>query len=147
VIARLVHALVGWADAHGAAAFAAPDVYYTERDHVTPDAVLVGADTLDVIRDRHIAGPPDLIVEVSSPSTRRYDVITKRALYEAQGFAEYWFVDLEAERVEVYRIADGHYPAPELVGRSAAIEPPHLPGLRVEVDDILRPLPGAAGGG
>lgn len=84
----------------------------------------------------------DLLVEVSSPSTRRLDVVVKRGLYERLGVTEYWFVDLDADRVEVYRLADGAYGDPLLVGFDGHLTPPHLPGLVVEVADILRPVPG-----
>jgi Uma2 family endonuclease len=38
-------------------------------------------------------GPPGLIVEVFSPSTRRFDRIRKRRDYEQIGIGEVWFVD------------------------------------------------------
>ena len=40
-----------------------------------------------------------LAVEVLSPSTARYDRLTKRRLYQQQG-VEYWIVDLDARVVE-----------------------------------------------
>jgi Uma2 family endonuclease len=40
-----------------------------------------------------------LAVEVLSPSTARYDRLTKRRFYQQQG-VEYWIVDLDARIVE-----------------------------------------------
>ena len=40
-------------------------------------------------------GPPDLVVEVLSPSTRRLDTIRKRNDYPRIGVAELWFIDPE----------------------------------------------------
>jgi Uma2 family endonuclease len=146
VATRIVRRLVEWADEHGAAAFVEPDVYVSERSFVIPDVVLLAADTLARLDPKRIELTPDLLVEVSSPSTRRLDVVVKRALYERIGVAEYWFADLDADRVEVYRLVDDAYPAPMIVGRGEVLEPPHLPGLRVEVDDALRPIGGALDG-
>jgi Uma2 family endonuclease len=49
---------------------------------------------------------PFLIVEVISPSTARYDRLTKRRRYQRSGVAEYWIVDLDARVVERWRPAD-----------------------------------------
>jgi Uma2 family endonuclease len=137
VIALLSHYLVEWALAHGGEAYAEPDVYYSDRDGVVPDVVLVSAATAAMLDPEVIDRAPDLIVEVSSPSTRGHDLVRKRALYEAQGVPEYWFADLDADRIEVYRLADGSYPPPAIVERGGAIAPPHLPGLHVAVADAL----------
>lgn len=48
-------------------------------------------------------GIPILIVEVLSPSTARYDRITKRRFYQRSGVPVYWIVDLDARLVEVWR--------------------------------------------
>jgi Uma2 family endonuclease len=69
--------------------------------------------------------------------------VTKRAHYERVGVPEYWFVDLEADRVEACRLAGGRYRPPDIVERGGVLEPAHLPGLTVEVDDILAEPRGA----
>jgi Uma2 family endonuclease len=115
-------------------------VSYTDRDVVIPDVVLLRAETLTRISERHIDVPPDLVVEVSSPSTRRLDVVVKRALYEQHGVPAYWFVDLDADRVEVYQLDAGRYGTPELVGPGGVLRAAQLAGLVVGVDDVLRPL-------
>ncbi len=48
-------------------------------------------------------GIPLLTVEVLSPSTARYDRITKRRFYQRSGVPFYWIVDLDARLVEVWR--------------------------------------------
>jgi Uma2 family endonuclease len=42
---------------------------------------------------------------------------------------EYWFVDLDADRVEVYRIEEGRYARPVLFARGDTLGTP--PGSRV----------------
>lgn len=45
-------------------------------------------------------GRPDLAVEVISPSSRRYDRVTKLAWYASIGVPEYWLVDRDARIIE-----------------------------------------------
>ncbi|PWK11588.1 Uma2 family endonuclease [Tumebacillus permanentifrigoris] len=55
------------------------------------------------IDDRGCVGAPDLVVEISSPSTWKRDKNEKLRLYLKAGVREYWIVNLELEVVEVYR--------------------------------------------
>jgi Uma2 family endonuclease len=74
-------------------------------------------------------------VEVSSPSSRRTDLLRKRDRYERYGVPAYGFVDLDADRVEVYRLADGRFGYPVLPGRDARLTSDLLPGVVLGVAD------------
>ena len=39
--------------------------------------------------------PPDIVVEILSPSTRGIDLVRKMALYARSGVPEYWIADPE----------------------------------------------------
>jgi len=89
--------------------------------------------------DRFTDIAPDLVVEVSSPSTRRLDLIHKRGLYEREGVAEYWFVDLDEDHVDVHRLDDqGRYGLPRTLGPDAALTCLAAPGLALPVADLFR---------
>ncbi|MEX2552899.1 MAG: Uma2 family endonuclease [Actinomycetota bacterium] len=63
---------------HGGDAFFAPtDVFLADDNVVEPDLLFVRADHLDRVELRFVNGPPDLVVEISSPSTRRIDIVRK----------------------------------------------------------------------
>lgn len=64
----------------------------------------------------------------------------KRALYERIGVPEYWFADLDADRIEIHRLVDGAYGPPILATMDDQVTPPHLPGLSIDVADALRPI-------
>lgn len=49
--------------------------------------------------EAHEMGRPLLLIEVLSPSTARFDRVTKRVRYQREG-VEYWIVDLDARLVE-----------------------------------------------
>ena len=82
--------------------FTAPlDVFIPGGDPVQPDVLVVLPDGKALVELRGIEGPPDLIIEVVSPSNRGRDLLTKRALYARAGVGEYWLVDPEARTIEI----------------------------------------------
>ena len=80
---------------------------------------------LTVICDKHkirkdgCHGAPDLIVEILSPSTRRWDLGTKTRKYREIGVRELWIVDLSRRSVAVRRSET--WDMPVLYGYSAKI--------------------------
>ncbi len=82
--------------------FTAPlDVFLPGADPVQPDVmVILQGNTLNLAM-RGIEGPPDLLVEVLSPSNRDHDLLTKRALYARARVREYWIADPEAKTLEI----------------------------------------------
>ena len=51
--------------------------------------------------NRGILGAPDLVVEILSPSTAKYDFGKKMELYLAYGVKEYWVVDTKAQTIHL----------------------------------------------
>jgi Uma2 family endonuclease len=52
---------------------------------------------------------PDWLCEVHSPSTRGYDLVTKRAYYARIGVGHLWYIDPEARSLTVSRLENGHW--------------------------------------
>lgn len=99
----------------GRRAFAGPIEMVLATDTlVRPDLVILSDEQAGQVVDARIIDVrPDVVVEVSSPTTRRMDLVWKRNLYERAGIPEYWFVDLEVLRVDVHRLdGSGHYGLP-----------------------------------
>ena len=61
-----------------------------------PDLAFLRAERRSAIRDNHLEGAPDLVVEVLSPRTADRDVGPKFAVYQRHGVMEYWVLDPEA---------------------------------------------------
>ncbi len=80
------------------------DVYLTDNDRVIPDVMIVC--NRDIIKKDGIHGAPDLVIEVLSPSTARYDRGHKKDAYEAASVQEYWIVEPEVRSLEVYLLKD-----------------------------------------
>ncbi|HEX9889141.1 MAG TPA: Uma2 family endonuclease [Nitriliruptorales bacterium] len=126
-----------YAHDHPGEAFVAPfDVRLDDRNVFQPD-VLYLRDPADRLTDALVDGPPDLVIEVSSPSTRRLDLVRKRRHYEAHGVPEFWFVDLDADRVAVYRLTDGRYTEPTFAERGDVLTALATPDLALDVDALL----------
>ena len=65
------------------------------RNVLQPDLAFYRAKRHGQIRDNHVEGAPDLVVEVLSPSTADRDIRSKFAKYEQHGVIEYWVLDPE----------------------------------------------------
>lgn len=77
-------------------------------DVVQPDICVIC--DLSKLDERGCLGAPDLVVEVLSPSSLKYDWNYKFNLYETAGVREYWIVDPKAKIVNVFLLqSDGRY--------------------------------------
>jgi Uma2 family endonuclease len=83
------------------------DVLFAEGDYLEPDLVYVAAERSHLLSDRGVEGPPDLVVEVVSPSTAGRDRGLKLERYRRYGVHTYWVVDPDDGTVEVWDLAAG----------------------------------------
>ena len=84
------------------------------------------------------ADPPDLAVEVLSPSTRRIDREEKAAEYAEAGVTEYWIVDPEGRSIEVLTGAGPEgYTSRRRFGPGDEVTSTVLPGLVVSVAALI----------
>ena len=83
------------------------DVLFGEGDYLQPDLVFVRRDRAHLMSPRGIEGPPDLVVEILSPSSAHRDRGVKLERYRHFGVPEYWVVDIDARAVEVWRLGEG----------------------------------------
>ena len=80
-------------------------VRLSARDTFQPDLAFYRAARSGLIRDNHVEGAPDLVVEVLSPRTADRDTGPKFAAYERHGVIEYWILDPETLAHRFYRRA------------------------------------------
>jgi Uma2 family endonuclease len=115
------------------------DVVLGELDVVVPDVVFVGRDREEIITRERLTAAPALVVEVLSSDAAR-DRKRKRDLYARAGVPEYWIVDPEQDRVEVYRLTAGEnaYPKPEIFASGEHVTTQHIPGLEIDLTWLFR---------
>ena len=118
--------------------WAAPfDVIFAENDVSQPDILFVSNARRGIVTAENIHGAPDLVVEVSSPSTERYDRGYKMVLYGRFGVREYWIADPIGETIEVFvesgrgLVLDAGY------SRGETLMSRLLPGLAIDLEQVF----------
>ncbi len=91
--------------------YAAPfDVRLCSQNEIDEDIKTIVQPDISVICDKNkldekgCKGAPDLIIEITSPSSVKLDFITKLNLYEKQGVKEYWIIQPVYKLLNVYRL-------------------------------------------
>lgn len=69
------------------------EVYLDDENIFQPDIIVVLNDHLNLIKRKGLYGPPDLVIEILSSSTAKYDQEKKKSVYERYGVQEYWIVE------------------------------------------------------
>lgn len=103
-----------------------------------PNLFFIAKEHTDRIGEQ-ACGVPDLVVEVTSPSTARVDRMEKFQEYARAGMRAYWIVDPKARTVEVYVWQQGAYVLRGRWGPGEAASSELLPGFQVRVEEIVSP--------
>lgn len=126
--------------------FAAPtDVFLFEdikewdddkvKNWVIPDlSIVCDPDKLD---KKGVVGAPNLIIEITSPSTAKVDYLQKRSSYQKAGVKEYWIIDPSYQKVDVYVLEDGVYNRSEVYFREDSIKVSILDNLSIKLENIF----------
>jgi Uma2 family endonuclease len=116
------------------------DLYLGRHDIVQPDLVVIQNARLGIYRpDGIIDAPPDIVVEILSPSTLGIDLVRKMALYARSGLPEYWVADPERRILVINRLQGEDYIAVE-PDPDGWIASPTLPELRIDPSEVFSGL-------
>jgi len=140
---NLLHLIQTYLDTHPIGEiFGAPfDALLSEFDIVVPDVLYVSRERARFLTAKNLQGPPDLVIEILSLSTRLRDERLKRNLYERVGVEEYWLVDPLRDVIHVYRRDETQrFAAPMRYQRNDILTTRLLPGLQLPVDNVLGPV-------
>lgn len=113
------------------------DVFVPGGNPVQPDLLVVLPESQTRVERRGVEGPPDLAIEVVSPSNRGRDLLLKRALYERAGVREYWLVDPGARSLEILRHEAGVFRSDGVVFLGGTAVSPVLGGAEFPLDLVF----------
>jgi Uma2 family endonuclease len=86
-----------------------------QRRRRVPDIWFVAESRRHLLRESHVEGPPDLVIEIVSPDSQSRDWREKYLEYQAAGVREYWVIDPMSRHVEAYALE----PVPPSEGSAA----------------------------
>ena len=94
-------------------AFVETDVHLGAGSHggdlvYRPEIAFLRSERLADVTDK-LVGAPDLVVEVISRGSRRFDRETKKTDYERFGVHEYWLIDPARESMTFYRLENDRF--------------------------------------
>ncbi len=116
--------------------YAPVDVVLSDINVLEPDLLFIAEDQLEILTEMNVQGAPALAIEVLSKP--HIDRVRKRDIYARFGVPEYWIVDTDSDRVEVHRLDGDRYAKPEIIEPGETLTTPLLPGLVVDVANLLR---------
>ncbi len=142
VVAWLVRVLGSWAAPRGGIVFGSEvKLAVSARSGRKPDVSMYLAGHASLPRHGAVRVPPDVAIEVVSPTPRdvRRDRVEKVDAYAAFGVRWYWIVDPEQHTVEILELGgDGRYVHALGATGGTLTTVPGCDGLAVDLDDLWR---------
>jgi len=139
IIAKLSTQLGSFLEDHAVGVYypAPIDVFLTDTNVYQPDLLFVSKDRLPMVKKDGVHGAPDLVVEVLSPSTKKFDLGFKKKVYAVAGVVEYWIVDPDACQVKVFHLrASADHPDRTLTGGDT-LSSDLLPDLEIDLEKVF----------
>ena len=116
------------------------DAKLSDGDVYAPDVWWVCEANRPARDAKHLVGPPDLAVEIRSPSTWRFDVGMKFETYERAELPELWLVDTASNSILVYRRSSPAAKTFDVAlefSEGERLTSPMLPGLSVDITALF----------
>jgi Uma2 family endonuclease len=103
VVTKLILVLSSFVDDNnlGECVVSPVDVYFDVDNALQPDILFICKANLGIVQEGKVKGTPDLVIEVLSSDTK-YDLETKKLVYEKFGVKEYFVVEPFTKEVVAY---------------------------------------------
>jgi Uma2 family endonuclease len=135
IVGLLFEILLAAARKTGSKAMFAPmDVILSDDTILQPDLLYVSKSRRHIIKQR-VEGPPDLVIEIISGTSRR-DRVEKLDLYAKHGVGEHWIVDPETQLIEFLVNESGRFVVASPT--NDRYQSPRLPEVELQVAEFWR---------
>ncbi|MBI5562343.1 MAG: Uma2 family endonuclease [Deltaproteobacteria bacterium] len=118
--------------------FDAPtDVVLSDDVVVQPDILFISGERAAIIGEQAVMGAPDLVVEISSPSSSFNDSVRKKEIYQRFGVKEYWLVFPEEKAIEIMTLEHGLYREFCSAKDEGTVSSKIFPGFEVDLKGVF----------
>ncbi|HVR21395.1 MAG TPA: Uma2 family endonuclease [Polyangiaceae bacterium] len=141
-VSWLIHVIGAWLGSRGFVFGSALKVLVSETAGRKPDLVILLPGTRPPPRHGPLVEPPDILIEVVSPSPRdeRRDRVQKMSEYAKLGVRYYWLVDPALGTFEMFERAPAGYTQVVAVTGGRIESVPGCDGLVIDVDALWTEL-------
>lgn len=142
IVGQLYASLLLWSREHGGRVFLSPvDLLVSPSRFLVPDLCFYAAaragERIEREDGRCLVAPPDLVVEVVSPSTARNDRVRKMRIYAEFEVANYWIVEPERGTLEAFVLRDGNYFLQDGFAEEDTVRSPLFAGFELPLQTIF----------
>jgi Uma2 family endonuclease len=116
----------------------APFLMKLPRSAREPDVLFVATQHLARLTPTYLNGPADMAIEILSPESERRDRADKFYEYRDGGVPEYWMLDPERKRAELYRLDQQGAYVPLVPDDTGAYHSEALPGFWFRTEWLWR---------
>jgi Uma2 family endonuclease len=114
------------------------EVELSDKHIYVPDLSFLFTENLHRFADDiAIDGPPDLVIEIGSPSTMTRDLSTKSRTYQRAGVPWYWFIHGENLMIQEYKNSPDGFIYTQAAGMGEPFSPEIFPGLTFNLAELL----------
>jgi Uma2 family endonuclease len=139
IVGRLYRAIAAHLDANplGRVFIAPLDVHLSDINVYQPDILFIRKENADIIEEHGIEGAPDLVVEILSKTSEKYDLGPKRSVYARTGVDELWIIDPKKRTLALYRPGDGSETPSATYKSKQKFTSEVLPGLTIDLASVF----------
>ncbi len=139
IVGRLCRLIGNHLDAHpiGRVFIAPLDVHLSDLNVYQPDLFFIRRENASIIEEHGIEGAPDLVVEILSKTTAKYDLGIKRTIYARTGVEELWIIDPTKHTLALYRLTENADTPAATYRAKQHFSSALLPGLTIEMATVF----------
>ncbi len=135
ILGRLYYAITHYLQTHktGRVYIAPFDVYFTDISVFQPDLCYFSEQRYSYLVDEGAHGAPELVAEILSPQTAKFDLGVKKEVYARTGVREYWIIDPATKTVKIYDLGANRETPRTTLPADATLSTSLLPGLTIDL--------------